>query len=185
MSEMPRKAEHLLADEGVFKGHEGLRRLSEAADFWQQQPYGTRLYFGHGGLDYLHRSVLEAALSALDKAATLKADLAALREQVAEERDLVEKLQRALMFWMPAIAGSGTEAGERAAADAYLLVGYAGPFEKSAEDRKWVRASVFARGEGEVIEAGDVIHSRGLPFRLVYDAEVEGANGDLSRNLCK
>lgn len=115
----------------------------------------------------------------------LERENAALREQVAEERDLVEKLQRALMFWMPAIAGSGTEAGERAAADAYLLVGYAGPFEKSAEDRKWVRASVFARGEGEVIEAGDVIHSRGLPFRLVYDAEVEGANGDLSRNLCK
>jgi len=94
MSEMPRKAEHLLADEGVFKGHEGLRRLSEAADFWQQQPYGTRLYFGHGGLDYLHRSVLEAALSALDKAATLKADLAALREQVAERDAEIAALKR-------------------------------------------------------------------------------------------
>ena len=99
MSEMPRKAEHLLADEGVFKGHEGLRRLSEAADFWQQQPYGTRLYFGHGGLDYLHRSVLEAALSALDKAATLKADLAAERERADRNQEDAERWRAAELLF--------------------------------------------------------------------------------------
>lgn len=87
MSEMPRSAEHLLADEGVFKGHEGLRRLEAASEFWERQPYGTRLYFGGGGLDYLHRSVLRAAISALDKAATLKTELVKLRQHAEAMAD--------------------------------------------------------------------------------------------------
>lgn len=60
-------AEQALAAEGVFKGAEGLRRLAECEAFWEGQMYGTRLYFGPGGLDYLHRSVLRAAIAALDK----------------------------------------------------------------------------------------------------------------------
>lgn len=61
-----RTAEHLLAEQGVFKGHAGLRGLADSDEFWEQQPYGTRLYYGDGGLDYLHRDVLRAAVRALD-----------------------------------------------------------------------------------------------------------------------
>ena len=59
-------AESRLAEVGVFKGHHGLRGLAEADAFWDQQPYGTRLYYGDGGLDYLHRGGLRAAVKALD-----------------------------------------------------------------------------------------------------------------------
>lgn len=62
----PRKAEHLLAASGVFKGHEGLRGLANAASFWVDHPYGTRLYYGDGGMDYLHRDVLMSAVRVLD-----------------------------------------------------------------------------------------------------------------------
>ncbi len=60
-------AEQQLAKQGVFKGHEGLRGLAEADEFWSEQPYGTRLYYGPGGFDYLHRSVLTAVVKALDE----------------------------------------------------------------------------------------------------------------------
>ena len=64
-----------------------MRRLEAASEFWERQPYMTRLYFGDGGLDYLHRSVLGAAISALDKAATLKTELAKLRQLVAQQAE--------------------------------------------------------------------------------------------------
>src|SRR5690606_15878201 len=60
------KAEAKLANAGVFKGHHGLRGLAEADAFWDRQMYGTRLYYGDGGMDYLHRSVLRAAVELLD-----------------------------------------------------------------------------------------------------------------------
>lgn len=60
-------AEEKLERAGVFKGADGLRRLAEARAFWERQPYGTRLYFGDGIADYLHRGVLEAAIRALDE----------------------------------------------------------------------------------------------------------------------
>lgn len=59
-------AEYKLLQAGVFKGHEGLRGLVNAQDFWDEQPYGTRLYFGGGPADYLHRDVLRAAIMLLD-----------------------------------------------------------------------------------------------------------------------
>lgn len=61
-----RKAEHVLADLGIYAGHTGLRGLANADEFWEQQPYGTRLYFGGGYTDYLHRSILQTAVAALD-----------------------------------------------------------------------------------------------------------------------
>lgn len=69
--------EETLAAEGVFKGFEGLEGFAECDSFWEQQPYGKRLYYGSGGLDYLHRDVLRAAIRALKKpndqgSATLK-----------------------------------------------------------------------------------------------------------------
>jgi hypothetical protein len=62
----PKSAEQALADQGVYKGHHGLRGLAEAQEFWDRQPYGTRLYYGNGGADYLHRGVLQSAVAALD-----------------------------------------------------------------------------------------------------------------------
>lgn len=63
MSEVERK----LANAGVFAGMRGLEGLLNASEFWSQQPYGTRFYYGPGGLDYLHRSVLEAAIKILSE----------------------------------------------------------------------------------------------------------------------
>lgn len=55
----------MLAAAGVFKGHQGLVGLLNADEFWEQQPYGTRLYYGNGIADYLHRDVLRTALALL------------------------------------------------------------------------------------------------------------------------
>jgi hypothetical protein len=54
-----------LVKQGVFKGFEGLEGLVNADDFWDRQNYGTRLYYGDGITEYLHRSVLRAAIKAL------------------------------------------------------------------------------------------------------------------------
>ena len=54
-----------LVNQGVFKGAEGLEGLAEADEFWKDQDYGTRLYYGPGIAEYLHRDVLRAAVQAL------------------------------------------------------------------------------------------------------------------------
>jgi len=54
-----------LTENGVFKGAHGLEGLANAQEFWDRQPYGTRLYYGDGIADYLHRDVLRAAVRAL------------------------------------------------------------------------------------------------------------------------
>lgn len=64
----PTTAEQKLTNAGVFKGAHGLRGLAEAQEFWDKQPYGTRLYYGDGAGDYLQRGVLRAAVKALDAA---------------------------------------------------------------------------------------------------------------------
>lgn len=45
-----RCAADTLTAHGVFKGARGLEGLLNADAFWQQQPYGTRLYYGDGVL---------------------------------------------------------------------------------------------------------------------------------------
>jgi len=55
----------VLAAAGVFKGHQGLVGLLNADEFWEQRPYGTRLYYGDGIADYLHRNVLRANVKLL------------------------------------------------------------------------------------------------------------------------
>lgn len=55
----------VLAVAGVFKGHQGLVGMLNADEFWERQPYGTRLYYGDGITDYLHRDVLRAAVKLL------------------------------------------------------------------------------------------------------------------------
>lgn len=69
-----KKAEHLLDDAGVFWGHEGLRGLAESDEFWNKQTYGTRLYYGDGIADYLHRDVLRAAVRSMDALAARLAE---------------------------------------------------------------------------------------------------------------
>lgn len=59
-----------LAAAGVFKGFEGLEGLLNASAFWEQQSYGTRLYYGDGITDYLHRGVLETAINILKQPAS-------------------------------------------------------------------------------------------------------------------
>lgn len=54
-----------LTKAGVFKGAHGLDGLLNCQEFWDRQPYGTRLYYGDGIADYLHRDVLRAAVRTL------------------------------------------------------------------------------------------------------------------------
>ncbi len=62
---MSEKVETALSKQGVFKGAWGLEGLAECQEFWDAQPYGTRLYYGTGIAEYLHRDVLRAAIRAL------------------------------------------------------------------------------------------------------------------------
>lgn len=52
---------------GVFKGFHGLEGLVNCQEFWDKQPYGTRLYYGDGIADYLHRSILKTAVEILNE----------------------------------------------------------------------------------------------------------------------
>lgn len=72
--------EKALCDSGVFKGAEGLRQFSECQEFWDEQPYGTRFYFGDG--NYLHRDVLRAAVRLLDSAKAPAVDGTVIRDAV-------------------------------------------------------------------------------------------------------
>lgn len=63
MSEIQEK----LKKAGVFKGFDGLENFANADEFWEEQPYGTRFYFGSGAADYLHRGVLRTAISLLNE----------------------------------------------------------------------------------------------------------------------
>lgn len=60
-----RTAADTLAALGVFKGAHGLEGLLHATEFWNRQPYGSRLYYGDGQTDYLHIDVLRAAVHGL------------------------------------------------------------------------------------------------------------------------
>ena len=66
----PSEVRELLATAGVFKGSHGIEGLLNADAFWEQQPYGTRLYYGDGIADYLHRGVLRSAVTLLQQIST-------------------------------------------------------------------------------------------------------------------
>lgn len=104
-----RKAEHLLADAGVFKGHDGLRGLAESTAFWERQEYGTRLYYGDGATDYLHRGVLWCAVNALDTAAS---DIDDLRRQLAQRDARIAELEAKLQEAARLARDSAERAGE-------------------------------------------------------------------------
>lgn len=71
-------AERVLRSYGVYAGYHGLRGLLNADAFWDEQPYGTRLYYGGGNTDYLQRGVLRSAVEALDAAPLQEGALPAL-----------------------------------------------------------------------------------------------------------
>jgi hypothetical protein len=72
----PMEVGELLTNNGVFKGSHGIEGLLSADAFWEQQPYGTRLYYGDGIADYLHRGVLRSVVTLLQQQ---EAELAALK----------------------------------------------------------------------------------------------------------
>lgn len=78
-----------LAAAGVFKGFEGLEGLLNAQEFWDEQSYGTRLYYGAGITEYLHRDVLRAAVEILRQPDLRQAltDLVALVETIHDATD--------------------------------------------------------------------------------------------------
>jgi hypothetical protein len=90
--------EEALVEQGVFKGQHGLEGLLNAEEFWSTQPYGTRLYYGEGGLDYLHRDVLRAAVQIL---ASRKGDArpGGLVERVAATNNAPEAI-REVAAWL-------------------------------------------------------------------------------------
>ena len=47
----------------VFKNADCLERFANANDFWNECPYSNRLYFGKGGLDYITRGHIQAAVT--------------------------------------------------------------------------------------------------------------------------
>ncbi len=87
-----------LAEAGVFKGSEGLEGLANAKEFWEQQAYSTRLYYGPGIADYLHRDVLIAAIEVL-KEPDLTERVRELERQMEAVRDLAIFLAKAHMEW--------------------------------------------------------------------------------------
>ncbi len=66
---MSQEIKRILAEQGLYKGFNGLEGLAQSQDFWDKQPYGTRLYYGPGATDYLHRGCLNAAIKALKEKA--------------------------------------------------------------------------------------------------------------------
>lgn len=78
----------------------------------------------------------------------LLAEAAALRAEIDEYKEQVEKLQQALGFWLPSVDPTKPEhVIERVGNDAYLLAGYEGPDEKSAETLGWIRFSDSITGK--------------------------------------
>jgi hypothetical protein len=83
----PDPVEVALAEAGAFKGFHGLRGLANASGFWADRMYGTRLYYGPGGLDYLHRGVLKAAIKWIEDAAVRLQMLERSLADAVRERD--------------------------------------------------------------------------------------------------
>lgn len=47
-----------LTARGVFLNADCFQRWADASEFWDQQPYGTRFYWGPNTFDYIHRGIL-------------------------------------------------------------------------------------------------------------------------------
>jgi hypothetical protein len=175
-----------LTEAGVFKGAHGLRGLLNARDFWDRQPYGTRLYYGDGGADYLHRDVLSTAVELLDKPA---APLAAGRVGVGVDEAMVRRALEAHrrptgLNPETCTAYTVNAARMRAALEAAL----AGPVVAGeVEAVAWMQHDALGRPIGAHIDKREVrriqeIHLRnGAPppdFRPLVYADTAKGNGN-------
>jgi hypothetical protein len=74
----------------------------------------------------------------------LRGNLSLAEEGLANAMQEIERLQRALNFWlpgMPAQIDETTELAQRLGDDIYLLAGHEGGLEASAEERGWITLS--------------------------------------------
>lgn len=145
-----------LSQQGVFKGHDGLLGLLNADAFWEQQPYGTRLYYGDG---YLHRSVLRAAVDALAQQ-PCAIDTEALTDKIMDVADLLSALDHMtteqaireiadVRASIKAILDTALEGGERAGTEEGTPVEESRPLAESGSspqpatpDRAQIRREV-------------------------------------------
>jgi len=107
------------------------------------------------------------------------AGMARYADELKETAAEVQRLQRALCFWLPCVPAEDSEIAERAGDDAFLLCGYEGPAEPSAEDLGWVSRRLSEEQEHTDFEAwmrewfedadsGDDPPIRWLPLHHVY-----------------
>lgn len=81
----------------------------------------------------------EARQAAEDQVERMLLDSEAAHANLTALRDDRRKLQKALAFWMPCIAGEETPAGQRVAAEAHLLVGMpVEDDEPNAQELGWI-----------------------------------------------
>jgi hypothetical protein len=64
------------ATAGIFAQTDCLKRWADAEEFWGEQMYGNRFYFGTGGLDYVPRDVLRAFVTRLGRDAPARSSSA-------------------------------------------------------------------------------------------------------------
>jgi hypothetical protein len=57
--------------------------------------------------------------------------------QLVDQANEIERLQRALCFWLPHVPEDDDEIADRSGNDAMLLCGYQGDFDDCAESRGW------------------------------------------------
>ena len=92
---MSEQVEKELVEQGAFKGMHGLEGLAKSSEFWEKQEYGTRLYYGSGIDEYLHRGVLQSAVEAIKSIASLRSAL----EAADGERERMIRAFNAIMYW--------------------------------------------------------------------------------------
>lgn len=85
-------------------------------------------------------AILTERVAELEQACKENARYSAeMREEFEQRGEEIQKLQKALRFWLPHVPPEDSERGNRIANDTYLLAGYQGEIEADAEERGWIR----------------------------------------------
>jgi hypothetical protein len=147
-------AEEKLQRAGVFVGMSGLRGLAEADEFWEGQMYGTRFYYGPGGGQYLHRSVLRSAIQILDAAPAPA--VAAQDELPQAARDVLAERKRQVSVegWTPEHDDQHASGELACAAACYAVGGDAEPPPMWPWDADWWKPTSQRR---MLVKAGALI----------------------------
>lgn len=75
----------------------------------------------------------------------MKAEFERRGKEIEHVRAEVQRLQRALQFWLPGVPADDDEIATRAGDDAMLLVGYQGDDDACAESLGWIRLRPFGK----------------------------------------